>query len=88
MKLAMFTKKESYVEWLTREIEAIRVNGLKMAVADYEAALRGEGKDHWMKLNNTTNEEMWTRHLIWLEGNIKYFECKIKRYQREIARNS
>ena len=88
MKLAMFTKKESYVEWLTREIEAIRNNGLKTAVAEYEKALRGEGKDAWMNFNKTTSEAAWANHLMWLEGNVKYFQCKIKRYQREIAKNS
>lgn len=88
MKLSMFTKKESYVEWLTREIEAIRSNGLRIAVAQYERALRGQGKDKWMKFNNTTNEDMWAKHLVWLEGNVKYLQCKIRRYQREIANNS
>ena len=88
MNLAMFSTKESYVEWLIREVEAIRNNGLRMAIDEYEKAIRGEGKDKWMKLNNTTNEEMWNKHLYWLEGNIRYFKCKIKKYQREIAKNS
>ena len=88
MKLAVFTTKESYIDWLTREIEAIRNNGLKMAVNEYERALRGEGKDAWMTFHKTNDEKMWATHLMWLEGNVKYFKCKIKRYQREIAKNS
>lgn len=88
MKLAMFTTKESYVIWLKNEIEAIRKNGLKQAREMYEAALRGEGKENWMRFNKTTDEEVWSRHLIWLREQIEYMEKKIKKYQREIAKNS
>lgn len=44
MKLAMFTTKESYVEWLIREVEAIRNNGLKMAINEYERPFEGNVK--------------------------------------------
>lgn len=88
MKLATFTTKETYVIWLKNEIEAIRNNGLKQAQEMYEAALRGEGKEKWMSLNNTTDEEVWNRHLCWMKGQIEVLEKKIKKYQREIAKNS
>ena len=88
MKLAAFTTKESYVTWLNNEIEAIRKNGLRMAKEEYEKALNGEGKERWMSFNNTTNEEHWNLHLNWLKDQVEYLERKIKKYQREIAKNS
>ena len=88
MKLAVFTTKEDLVNWYQNEIEAIRNNGLKNAREMYEAALRGEGKENWMKLNNTTDEGMWNHHLRWLREQIAYLERKIRNYQREIAKNS
>ena len=88
MKLAIFTTKESYVTWLTNEIEAIRKHGLRQAKEEYEAALRGEGKEKWMNFNKTTDEGIWNRHLNWLRGQVEYLERKIRKYQREIAKNS
>ena len=88
MKLAMFTTKESYIAWLNNEIEAIRNNGLRQAKEEYEKALRGEGKESWMRLNNTDNEYAWNHHLSWLRGQVEYHEKKIKKYQSEIAKNS
>ena len=88
MKLGMFTTKEALVNWYQNEIEAIRNNGLKNAKEMYEAALKGEGKEEWMAFNNTTDEGMWNRYLAWLKDQIKYLENKIKKYQREIAKNS
>lgn len=88
MKLAVFTTKESYVTWLSNEIEAIRNHGLKQATEEYEAALRGEGKEKWMSFNKTTDEEIWNLHLNWLKDQVKYLERKIKKYQREIVKNS
>lgn len=90
MKLAMFTTKESLVNWHKNEIEAIRNNGLKMAKEEYEAALRGEGKEWWMRWNNIpeTEEEHWNRHLDWLREQVEYLERKIRKYQRVIAKHS
>ena len=88
MKLGLFTTKEACVNWYQNEIEAIRNNGLKNARTMYEAALRGEGKESWMLLNNTTDEEAWNRHLSWMREQIEHLERKIKKYQREIAKNS
>lgn len=87
MKLGMFTEKESYIAWLEREIEAIRNNGLKQAKKEYEAALRGEGKEWWMRFNNATSEDVWERHLLWLRNRVEHLEGKIEKYQREIAKN-
>ena len=86
MKLAAFTTKESYVTWLNNEIEAIRNNGLYHAEEAYESALKGEGKDFWLRLNNITDneEEAWNSQLNWLKGNVEYLNRKIKRYQREL----
>ena len=88
MKLGVFTTKEELVNWYTNEIEAIRNNGLKLAREMYEAALKGEGKESWMKFNNTTDEAVWIHHLRWLKNQVKYHERKIKKYEREIAKNS
>lgn len=88
MKLAMFTTKESYINWLKNEIEAIRNNGLKRAKEMYEAALKGEGKESWMSFNKTTSEEVWNSHLSWLREQVEYPERKIRKYQREIVKNS
>ena len=87
MKLATFTTTEDRVTWYQNEIEAIRNNGLKNAKEAYETALRGEGKESWMRLNNTTDEEMWNRHLGWMREQIEHLERKIRKYQREIAKN-
>lgn len=86
MKLAMFTTKESLVTWYKNEIEAIRNNGLRQAKEEYEAALQGEGKEWWMRWNNTTDEEVWNRHLEWMREQVEYLERKIRKYQREIAK--
>ena len=88
MKLATFTTKEARANWFQNEIEAIRNNGLKNAREMYDAALRGEGKESWMSLNNTTDEGVWNRHLSWLREQVEYLERKIRKYQREIAKNS
>lgn len=86
MTLATFTTKESFITWMENEIEAIRNNGLKNAKEAYETALRGEGKEAWMRLNNTTDEKAWNRHLSWLREQVEYLEKKIRKYQREIAK--
>lgn len=88
MKLAIFTTKEAYTTWLKNEIEAIRNNGLKQAKEMYEAALKGKGKESWMSLNNTTDDGVWNRHLSWMREQVEYLERKIRKYQREIVKNS
>lgn len=90
MKLAMFTTKESYVRWLKNEIEAIRKHGLRQAIEEYESALKGETKERWMRFNNIPleNEEAWNQHLNWLRGTVEDIEKKIKKYEREIIKNS
>lgn len=90
MKLGIFTTKEALVNWYQNEIEAIRNNGLKMAKKEYEAALKGEGKESWMRMNNIpeTEEEYWNRYLNYLKGQVEYLERKIRKYQRVIAKNS
>ena len=89
MKLAMFTTKDSLVAWYQREIEAIRNNRLKAARYQYEAALRGEGKETWMKFNNIPldDEEAWNNQVNWLAGQVECLERKIKKYQRIITQN-
>ena len=91
MKIAMFTTKEAFVEWHQREIEAIRKNGLKFAKEQYEKALRGEGKEAWLKWNNASidsegADEMWAHYLDYLKGDVAYLERKIKKYERAIAK--
>lgn len=91
MKLAMFTTKEGFVKWHEREIEAIRSHGLKQAKERYEMALRGEGKEAWLKMNNATidsegADEMWARYLNYLKGEVAYLERKIRKYERAIAK--
>ena len=90
MKLAMFTTKEALVAWYEREIEAITKNGLRQAREDYENALKGIGKEKWLTMNNCSvnNEEIWQQHLDWLRGQVKYMERKIRKYQRQIVKNS
>ena len=86
MKLPVFTTKESFIEWHQREIEAIRNNGLRMAIEDYERAIRGESKEKWMKFNNTSDESVWEAHIDWLRDQVSYLQNKIKRYERKIAK--
>ena len=90
MKLGMFTTKEALVNWYQNEIEAIRNNGLKNAREEYEAALKGEGKEWWMRWNHIpeTEEERWNSHLDYLKDQVEYLERKIRKYQRVIAKNS
>lgn len=86
----MFTTKESLIAWYNGEIEAITNNGLRQAKENYENALKGIGKEKWMRFNNIseTNEEAWQMHLNWLKDQVRYLERKIKKYQKEIVRNS
>ena len=87
----MFTTKESYVEWLVGTIDGIRNNGLKEANRAYEAALCGKGKESWLNMNNITDiesrEREWAKHICFLKDQITYLEKKIKKYQREVAKN-
>lgn len=88
IKIGFYTNKADYVEWLNRQVELIRTKALPMAKREYELALAGVGKEAWMSMNNITDEAEWQKHIEWRKDCVAYEERRIRKYQREIAKNS
>lgn len=85
MKIAVQVSKEEYIRWRQNEIEAIKKNGLALAKQRLEEA----DKSGWLKMNHIKEgteiaELAWLEQLKWMQGQVKYIEKIIRKYEKEI----
>lgn len=86
MKLAMFTTKEQYLEWLRGQLEYAE-KAHKLRIEEYEMAKTDKVyRRNWMAMNHIdeTRDDVWAEHLDWMWGAVKCAARKISKIRRQI----